>query len=79
VQVMKKYSQLTEDEQLALQKNFLQEPDSFYEKAEMDQLRQALLRTPEERFFIMTRLMKLNRMLSKAKITHKPSFLDNKD
>ena len=76
---MKKYSQLTEDEQLALQKNFLQEPESFYEKAEMDQLRQALLRTPEERFFIMTRLMKLNRMLSKAKITHKPSFPDNKD
>jgi hypothetical protein len=76
---MKKYSQLKEDEQLALQKNFLQEPGSYYEKAEMDQLRQALLRTPEERFFIMTRLMKLNRILSKAKITHKPSFPDNKD
>ena len=76
---MKKYSQLTEDEQLALQKNFLQEQDSFYEKEEMDQLRQALLRTPEERFFIMTRLMKLNRMLSKSKITHRPSFPDNKD
>ena len=79
MQVTKKYSQLTEDEQLALQKKFLQVPDSFYEKAEMDQLRQALQRTPEERFFIMTRLMKLNRMLSKAKITHKPSFPDNKD
>ena len=76
---MKKYSQLTEDEEMSFQKNFLKEPDSFYEKAEMDQLRQALLRTPEERFFIMTRLMKLNRMLSKAKITHKPSFPDNKD
>jgi hypothetical protein len=76
---MKQYSQLTEDEQLALQKSFLQEPDSFYQKVEMDQLREALKRTPEERFFKMTQLMKLNRMLSKAKITHKPFSPDNKD
>ena len=75
---MKKYSQLTHDEQLALHKNFLQEPDSFYEKAEMDQIIEALNRTPQERFFVMTRLMKLNRMLAKAKITHKPITPDNK-
>ncbi len=76
---MKKYSQLTDDEQLALQKSFLQEPDSFYEKAETDQLKEALQRSYKERFLVMTRLMKLNNMLSKAKITHKPSFPDNKD
>ena len=75
---MKKYSQLTEEDQLALQNSFLQEPDGFYEKAEMDQLKEAVLRTPEERFFVMTRLMKLNKMLAKAKITHKP-FPYNKD
>ncbi len=69
---MKQYSQLTDDEQLALQKSFLQEPDSFYEKAEMDQLKEALRRTHEERFLIMTRLMKMNLLLKKAKITHKP-------
>ena len=69
---MKQYSQLTEDEKLALHKNFLQEPDSFYEKAELAQIIEALQRTPEERFFVMTRLMKLSQMLAKAKITHKP-------
>lgn len=68
---MKQFSQLTDDEQLALQKNFLQEPDSFYEEAEMNQLKQALQRTHEERFLMMTRLMKMNLMLKKAKITHK--------
>lgn len=69
---MKKYSQLSDEDKLALHNNFLQEPDSFYEKAEMDQIIKALERTPEERFFMMTRLMKLNRMLSGAKITRKP-------
>ena len=69
---MKQYSQLTEDEKLALHENFLQEPDSFYEKAEVDQLKEALSRTTGERFFVMTRLMKLNRMFAKAKITHQP-------
>ena len=74
---MKHYRQLRVDEQLALQKSFLQDPDSFYEKAEREQLKNALLRTHEERFFMMTSLMKLNIMLSKAKISHKPSIPRN--
>lgn len=67
---MKEYFQLTDDERLALEKNFLEDPDSFYEKAETDQLKVALKQSYTERFLTMTRLMKLGIMLSKAKITY---------
>jgi hypothetical protein len=66
---MKEFLALTENERKALEQNFVQEPDSFYTKAENDQLIEALNRTYTERFLVMTRLMKMNRMLSKAKIT----------
>ncbi len=79
LRVMKEYSQLTEEERLALYDNFLQEPDSFYEKAENDQLSKALQSTYKERFLTMTRLMKIGFMLSNAKITHKPFTPANKD
>lgn len=46
--------------------------DALYEKIEMDQLRNALARSYEERFLMMTRLMKMNIMFKNAKITHKP-------
>lgn len=46
----------------------MQEPDAFYEKAETDQLRAALKRTTKERFLVITSLMKMNIMFSKAKI-----------
>ena len=39
-----------------------------YEKAEMDQLRNALRRTYTERFLMMTKLMKMNVMFKQAKI-----------
>jgi len=47
------------------------DPNAGYEKAEMDQLRAALKRTPEERFHIMTRLIKIGFMLKNAKVSHK--------
>lgn len=69
---MNEYLKLTPEEQKALYNNFLQDPDSFYEKNEMDQLRASLKLSHKERFLVMTRLMKSNIMLSKAKIiTHK--------
>ncbi|KHD90250.1 hypothetical protein AH06_00075 [candidate division TM6 bacterium Zodletone_IIa] len=49
------------------------ELDRLYEKAELDQLREALKRTYKERFLVMTRLMKMNEMFRKAKITHTPT------
>jgi len=52
------------------------EEDALYEKAEMDLLRAALKRTYEERFLVMTSLMKMNIMFKKAKITHKPYTLN---
>ena len=72
---MKEYSQLTEEEQKELYNNFLQEPDSFYEKAETDQLKDALKRTYSERFLMATTLYKIQQTLRKAKITVKPYTL----
>ena len=67
---MKEYDQLTPQEKNDLHNNFLQEPDSFYEKAETDQMKKALKKNYKERFLTMTRLMKLSLMLSRAKITY---------
>jgi hypothetical protein len=52
--------------------NMVNEPQPDYEKAEMDLLRDALKRTHEERFFVMTKLMRMSIMLKNAKVTHKP-------
>ena len=48
------------------------EPDANFEKAEMDSLRRFLKTSYTERFFVMTRLMKMDMMLRNAKITHQP-------
>lgn len=52
--------------------NILKEPTADYEKAEMDLLKSALLRSHTERFHMMTKLMKMNQMLRQAKVKHKP-------
>ncbi len=65
---MKNYNELTEQERKILEEQFLRDPDSFYKKEEMDQLRAALKRTAKERFLVMTSLMKMNTMFSKARI-----------
>lgn len=70
---MIQYNQKSDEERDELYNQFLQEPDSFYERAEMDQLRNALNQSYTERFLAMTKLMKLGIMLSKAKITYSPS------
>ena len=59
-------------------KNIFIEPSADYEKAEMDSLKLAISRSYTERFLIMTRLMKMDMMFRKAKITHKP-FIEPKD
>lgn len=52
-------------------KNFINEPASDYEKGETDLLKAALKRSYEERFHMMTNLMKMNLMFRKAEIKHK--------
>lgn len=52
--------------------NTVKEPAADYEKAELDLLRNALKHSYTERFFIMTRLMKMDIMFRNAKITHQP-------
>ena len=47
---MKEYLMLSEEEREALYKNFLQEPDAFYQKAEDDLLKNALKLSYKERF-----------------------------
>ena len=53
------------------EQNIVKEPSADYEKAEMDLLKTALKRSYEERFHMMTNLMKMNLMFRKAVITHK--------
>ncbi len=76
---MKEYLQLTEAERKDLENNFLREPEVFYEKAETDQLKEALKLSYAERFLVMTRLMKRGFMLSKAKIIHNNSPLSKSE
>lgn len=66
---MKNYFGLSQEQQEQLAQSFANEPDAFFAKAEDDQLKEALSRSYTERFYTMTRLMKMNQMLSKAKIT----------
>lgn len=54
----------------AAKKHIVSEPTANYEKAETDLLRVALQRSYEERFHVMTSLMKMNIIFSKAKIQH---------
>ncbi len=56
-------------------KNVLSEPQPDYEKAELDLLRDALKRSHKERFFMTTRLYKVQQTLKRAKITHQPYTL----
>ena len=59
--------------------NTMNEPtaeDALYEKAEMDLLRAALKRTHQERFLVMTSLMRMNIMFRNAKITYTTSTLN---
>lgn len=58
--------------------NIVKESAVDYEKAEMNLLRNALKMSYTERFFLMTRLMKMDVMLRNAKITHKP-FVESKN
>jgi hypothetical protein len=52
-------------------KNILQEPDSSYEQAEINLLRDALKRSHKERFLMLTQFYKTQQTLKNARITHR--------
>lgn len=52
-------------------KSRLNESDAAYEKAETELLLQALSRTHEERFLMLTQFYKIQQTLKKAKITYR--------
>lgn len=54
------------------------EPDANFEKAEMDSLRRALKFSFTERFFVMTRLMKMVIMLRIVRIAKIAHQIDDK-
>jgi hypothetical protein len=66
---MNEYEKLSEKEREELHKQFLLDPDSFYRKSSDDQLKKNLQQNYKERFLTMTRLMKINLMLSQARIS----------
>ncbi|HEX8462222.1 MAG TPA: hypothetical protein VF623_12360 [Segetibacter sp.] len=55
--------------------NTIEATDADYEKAEMDQLRDALKRSHMERFLMTTTLYKIQLTLNRAKITRTPYTL----
>ena len=55
-------------DELILQK--IEEPHFSYGSSEDEQLLRALKRSHQQRFEVMTKLMRMNLMLRKAKITH---------
>jgi len=52
-------------------KSIVHEPDSGYEQAEVNLLRDALKRTHKERFLMLTQFYKTQQTLKTAKITHR--------
>ena len=61
---------------ISSEEKILHEHHPDYEKAELDQLREALKRTHKERFLVATNLYKIQQTLCRAVITHKPYTLD---
>lgn len=62
----------TEENQDIVTQKIAEEQQPDYERAERNLLIDALKRTHKERFLVATRLYKIQQMLSKAIITHKP-------
>ena len=55
-----------------IKKHIINEPQPDYEKAEMDLLRDGLKRSHKQRFLFLQQLIKIQRTLQRAKITHQP-------
>lgn len=64
-----KKSTIVEDKSISLSK------DEYFIKAENDLLKEALLRTHQERFLFATKLYKIQKTMDKFSVVHKPYTL----
>ena len=62
----------TTNQDEAIKNAFEINPSAFYEKAEVDLLKENLIKTHAERFWDFTKLYKLSKMLQNATVTHQP-------
>jgi len=51
--------------------NVLRDEDAMYLSAERQRIKQAILKTDTDKFFLFTRMLRINSMLKNAKVTHK--------
>jgi hypothetical protein len=65
---MKNYLQSSDQERERLYRDFKEDPEKFFNAAEMEQLKKALLKSYKERLHTMTQLIRTSQMLAKAKI-----------
>ena len=54
----------------AAQNPILHDLDAMYISAERKRIKEAILKTDTDKFFLFTRMLRINSMLKKAKITH---------
>jgi hypothetical protein len=51
--------------------NTLHDLDTMYLSAEKQRIKDAILRTDTDKFFLFTRMLRINSMLKNAKVAHK--------
>ncbi len=51
--------------------NILHDIDAMYLSVEKQRIKDAILKTDTDKFFLFTRMLRINSMLKNAKVTHK--------
>ena len=51
--------------------NIVSDIDALYEKQDKERLKEAILLSDTEKFRLFTRLMRIDKMMQNAKVTHK--------
>jgi hypothetical protein len=54
--------------------NVLHDIDAIYLSAENQRIKEAILKTDTDKFFVFTRMLRINGMLKNAKVTHHKSL-----
>jgi hypothetical protein len=53
------------------QNNILHDEDAMYFSLERQRIKQSILKTDTDKFFLFTRMLRINSMLKNAKVIHK--------